>query len=91
MFVLQAPGEKLDWHQDWTTWMEQDDDISTSTWEIAPLGPVLSGFDIDIPADLTTVFVAGLVLGQSYQLKNTVETTGGRTGIREITIRCAPQ
>jgi hypothetical protein len=88
---LQSPNEILDWHQDWTDWMELNDDISTSEWSIFPAGPTLSADSIDTSGMLTTVFVEDLELGKSYQLRNTITTSQGRTGIREITLRCDVQ
>lgn len=90
MWRLQAPNEKLDWHNDWTDWNEAGDTISQSQWTIDkpdPLtdavltGPTFTGL-------LTTVFVSGLQLGYSYRLWNKVTTAGGRIGEREITLRC---
>ncbi len=86
MFQLQGPDEKLDWHQDWSTWIESGDAIDESTWAISPEGPTLSGAVID--GDITTTFVENLLLGMSYQLTNTITTDEGRIGVREITIRC---
>lgn len=92
MWAIQSPDEKLDWHQDWTGWMESGDEISASSWEITPAdGVTLSGEDFEASTDFTTVFVEGLTLGQSYQLKNTITTTDGRTAVREITLRCQRQ
>lgn len=87
---LQSPNEILDWRHDWTSWLEEGDVISTSEWEIEPTANV-SGDLIDTSGTTTIVLVSDLVLGLSYQLKNTVTTIAGRTGIREITIRCGPQ
>lgn len=86
MFQLHAAGEKLDWHQDWSNWIEAGDTITGSEWAITPEGPTLSG---DITEGfITSVFVDGLEAGMSYQLLNTVTTEGGRIGQREITLRC---
>ncbi len=86
MWQLQTPEEKLDWHQDWTDWMEQGDSIMYSDWSISPEGPTISGEDI--AGVLTTAFVDGLELGVSYELRNEITTTEGRTGARNITLRC---
>lgn len=96
MLALQGPLEVLDWHEDWTAWMEAGDSIASSDWSIMPdnlssSAPVLSGATYNVATHLTTVFVGGLSWGQSYQLKNTIVTAGGRTGEREITLRCVNQ
>lgn len=88
MFVLQSPNEVLDWHQDWTDWMEDQDQLQTSVWAIYP-SATLSNEQMAITGDLTSVTVADLVLGVTYELKNTVTTVLGRVGSRDIIIRCA--
>jgi hypothetical protein len=96
MWVLQSPDEVLDWHTDWTDFLESGDEISESEWEISPeptdtAAPVLDNESIDTSGSFTTVYVSNLRLGYSYQLKNTIITSGGRTAVREITIRCSIQ
>lgn len=88
MWQPQAPGELVDWHQDWTGWLEQGDAVEASVWDISPGGD-LSDAVIEVGNKITTVFVSGLELGVSYRLRNTVTTEAGRIGEREITIRCA--
>lgn len=87
---LQSPGEILDWRNDWEPWLEEDDTIATSDWEIYPIATV-TGDLIDTNGFVAIVLVSDLQAGISYQLKNTITTIAGRTGIREITIRCAVQ
>lgn len=89
---LQSPNEILDWRFDWSPWLEEDDSITTSIWEIDPGGDaIVSGDLIDTNGTTAIILVEGLTLGVSYQLKNTITTIAGRTGIREMTIRCAVQ
>lgn len=88
---LQGPTETLDWRNDWEPWLEEGDAIVTSEWEISPAGPTVTGDLIDTNGFVTITLVSDLTLGLSYQLKNTVTTIGGRTGVREITIRCQEQ
>lgn len=89
MFELQTSTEKLDWHQDWTDWVEEGDTIQDSIWTIDPSSTgMLSGDNLDAEENLTTVFVEGLEPGITYQLRNTVETSGGRIGQRDIILRC---
>lgn len=97
MWLLHAPGEVVAYHMDWTDWLEPDDALVTSEWEItpndgnSPQSPTLDydETDLDYDDDRTTVRVSGLELGKSYQLRNTITTEQGQTGEREITIRCA--
>ncbi len=91
MWGMQSPSEKLDWHQDYDGWMELGDAIATSSWSIDQQGATLSNATIDVPGNLTTVFVSDLELGKSYQLRNIITTVDGRTGVREMTIRCDVQ
>lgn len=87
---LQSPDEVLDWRHDWSSWLEEDDYILTSEWEIEPSAN-LTGDLIDTNGFVTIVLVSELVMGLSYQLKNKITTLAARTGVREITIRCEPQ
>lgn len=90
MWHLHTPDEKLDYHQDWSDWIEVGDELAISEWSILPNGlPVLSGEGLDVAAHLTTVMVSGLTLGTSYQLRNTVTTVVGRIGQRDKILRCA--
>lgn len=88
MFVLQSPEEKLDWHQDWSDWMQDDDAIASSDWEIHPAA-TLTDEAVGVTADMTSVKVEGLTLGVTYELKNTITTVNGLLGSRDIIIRCA--
>lgn len=91
MWAIHSPGEKVDYHQDWTEWMESGDTISSSSWTIEPVGPTLSGEAVAGGEPVTTVFVEDLELGISYELRNTIVTEEGRTGVRDITLRCQRQ
>lgn len=90
---LQAPDEIKSYSFDWSDELETGEGIEESTWTIDPdLGPD-TGAEFDVVLDssdlVAIVTISGLTAGQSYQVKNIVETNEGRTLSREITIRCA--
>lgn len=88
MWATQSADEVLDWNQDWTDWVPTGDVITSSDWTIHPYGPTLSGATLDAQNKFTTITVADLEPGISYQLLNIVVTNMGRVGSREIIIRC---
>jgi hypothetical protein len=91
---IQAPGETLDYALDWTEWLAGDviqtAPTAGSSWAISPAvaGQPSAPEILGAPASQTACLVAGLTLGQVYELTNTIVTTGGRTAQRTITIRC---
>jgi hypothetical protein len=88
MWQLQSPGETLDWRNDWTDWLNENDGVASSDWSISPNATLADDF-IETGSSVTVVFVSDLELGQSYELKNTITTDDGLTGTRSITIRCS--
>ena len=92
-FLLQAPGETLDYSVDWTNELSETapaDSIAASAWSIAPNagspGPSLSG--ATVAGMTTTTKVSGLAFGVVYRLTNRVETAQGVILERSLTIRC---
>ena len=94
-YVLQDPGEKVDYTFDWTNWLEESgspsDTITAAVWDISPINdgsptePALSGDAIN--GVYTTVFVNGVLRGGVYRLTCRATTGMGRIAEQSITIR----
>ena len=88
-YLLQAPGETLDYSVDWTNELNgAGDTIITSTWSISPSGAglVLSG--AKVVGQTASTKVAGLTFGGIYRLTNVCQTDQGLVLERSLTIRC---
>jgi hypothetical protein len=74
---LKDPAEVLDYTMDWTDKLQPiGDTINTSSWTV-PSGLTDS---LETNTGLTaTVWLASGVLSTTYQVDNTIVTTGGRT------------
>ena len=85
-FIAQKdPNEVTDFSIDWSDWLEGDE-ISTSTWAIAP-----SGLGVGSSSNTTTtatIWLTGGIDGVDYELTNKIVTTGARTEERTILILC---
>ena len=82
-----SPSAKLDFGNDWVKdgWLGTVETISASTWTVT------GGLTLSLPANVsgvTSTFVEGAVLGQSYVLSNTVTTNQGRIDTRVIKLSC---
>lgn len=76
------PQAILDYEVDWTAWLGTDT-ISDSSWS-APVG-----ITIVTTSNTTTtakVWLSGGTVGERYNVTNEIETVGGRTDDRTITI-----
>ncbi len=92
-YLLQAPGERLDYTIDYRGELDQgspSDVIADSSWSITPdggsPGPEVS--EAAIGGTLVTVKLAGLAQGRIYRLTNRVTTQQGLILERTVTIRC---
>lgn len=73
------PVEVLDYEVNWTTKISADDPIVSSTFIIiAPPDSSLAIQSQSYTALTTTVWLTGGTLGQTYDLRNTIETAGNR-------------
>lgn len=81
---IKPIGSDLDYFVDRTAWLaEIDDKITTSIWAV-PAGIIGSR---DTWHDgISTIFLRGGVVGQSYVVYNTMVTVGGRTDVRRFRI-----
>jgi hypothetical protein len=81
---LKDPDAVLDWPFDWSQWLADGENITTSVMTVSA-GLVLnsSGFS----ATSTVAWLSGGTPGIPYTLANRVTTSQGRTDERTITIR----
>ena len=81
---LKDPQAVLDWTWDWTTWLQPNEQLTSSAFAATP------GITIDSISNSTnkaTVWLSGGTPGIPYQVTNTITTNQGRTDERSITIR----
>lgn len=74
----------LEYLEDWTDWLESGDTISSSTWSAQ------TGITVDSESETTTaatVWLSGGTHLNTYAVKNTITTAGGRTDTRKLYIR----
>jgi hypothetical protein len=77
------PDSVLDYHMDWSTWLEAGDTISSSSWTVDP-GLTL---DSDSTASTkSTAWLSGGTHGRSYAATNKIITGAGRTVERSIVL-----
>ncbi len=81
---IKDPDADLDWHFDWTDWLDEGEAISVSVMTasagIVTHDPAFSSTD-------TTVWVAGGTVGNVYSVANKITTSVGRIDERTIRIR----
>lgn len=76
------PNAVLDYTEDWTKWLG-DDQIFSSVWTL-PAG--VSNAGTTFSATTATIWLTGGVAGTSYSIYNQITTVGGRTDKRTIKI-----
>lgn len=81
---LKDPDAVLDWRWDWSTWLDTDEQINTSTFAVSP-GIIIDSSSFTLFS--TTVWLSGGTAGQPYLVSNKITTNQGRTDERSITIR----
>lgn len=82
-FVKDADAV-LDYNIDWSDWLATGDTIIASSWAVD------TGLNEDSDSNtttITTVWVSGGTVGDTYKLVNSIETGDGREDDRTITIR----
>ena len=78
------PQATLDYHLDWSSWLETGDTITASTWFLpAGLTQVVAAFSTSV----ATVWISGGTVGESYTVTNRITTADGRIDERSMTIR----
>ena len=85
---VKDPDSTLDYGIDWSRWLEDEELISSSQWDVPnDLTIVEDTFD---PQGKTVVWLSGGVAGQLYTITNRINTNSqpvGRIEDRSITIR----
>lgn len=72
----------LDYQVNWATWLGSDT-IVTSTWTVET---GLTKDSISNTTTTATVWLSGGTVDETYEVVNTIVTTGGRTDYRTIVI-----
>jgi hypothetical protein len=81
------PDEILDYSINWVQPLANDT-IVTSTWAISGPGG-LTQTTATNTATLATIWLSGGTLSQTYAVKNTIVTAGGRTFDQTVNIKIA--
>lgn len=79
------PDAVLDWAFDWTSWLADNETISSHTVTV-PDG--LTRDSDTESSGVVTVWLSGVTAGTEYRVSCLVVTSAGRTDERTITIRC---
>lgn len=81
------PDAVLDYSIDWGEWLGTDT-IDTSDWTV-PSGIVGGARSIDPIGKITTIWLSGGTVAQTYTIRNRITTVGGRTNDQtfKITIK----
>lgn len=93
-YLLQTSGEDLDYSFDWSDYLDDQgspsDTIASSDWSVEPdvgsPSPEIHGETTS--GSTASAFLKNLTPGEVYSLVNTVVTAAGRTGQKQVTIRC---
>lgn len=82
------PNEVLDYVMDWSARLADDDEITASSWTIAPVtASPLTADSNSFTASSATIWLSGGLLGTKYTLTNRVVTDDGRTMDQSVTLK----
>lgn len=81
---IKDPDADLDWHFDWTDWLDEGEAISASV--MTPSAGITIHSAAFSSTD-TTIWVAGGTVGNVYSVANKITTSVGRIDERTIRIR----
>lgn len=76
------PDANVDFSLDWTLWLDGDT-IVASNWSVDP------GLTVGVSSFIathTTIWLSGGTVGEDYEARNRITTSGGRTEDRTICI-----
>lgn len=95
-YFLKSPGAVLDYTLDWESrYLGDGESLSEDLgWSVFPDDAAAGGLRLDatgFDAGATTVRVAGGRNGATYQLRNRIRTSAGRTDERVVVLRIAPR
>jgi len=91
--LTKDPAAVLDYGFDWQIegWLIGADIISSSTWAVTGSDSELVASDDEATETVTTVWLSGGTLGETYTVTNTVETSGGRADERSFRVFLSPR
>jgi hypothetical protein len=72
----KTPQETKDYSLDWSADLAADT-IATSAWTISPGDPTVA--QASATTTLATVWISGGIVGNTYDVTNSIVTAGGRT------------
>jgi hypothetical protein len=79
---IKDPQAKLDYHVDWTAWLDGDS-IEISTWTVPSDLTIVETSTTD---QITTIWLEAGTLGLQHSLINHITTSGGRGDDRSFFI-----
>lgn len=81
---VKDPSDVLDYGIDWSTALDANDTIATSSFSITPSGLTAGTEAKTLTA--TSIFLSGGTAGQVYSVVNTITTVLGRTMQRTVSL-----
>ena len=80
MIGTKTPDEAKDYSLDWSKDIGTDviSSNTNSVWSVFPSGIAINSSSLASNGTLVTVWLAGGVIGQVYQVKNQITTASGR-------------
>lgn len=92
-YYFKDPDAVLDYAVEWSSWLQDGETISTSTWDVpAGLteGDGSNGAAASSATDTkATVWLMGGTANTQYTVTNRVVTSAGRTDDRSFTVKCS--
>lgn len=88
-FIVKDPDSYLDYSVDWSDWLDDSDDIATSTWTIETITGDTAPLTTDANSKangITTIWLDGGTAGNNYRVTNTITTDNGLTDERYFRI-----
>lgn len=84
------PDGKLDYSVDWSDFLGDDDEITSSAWEVEEIeddeAPVVASQE-GISGGVTTVWLDAGTVGFAYLVSNHITTDAGREDTRSFVLR----
>lgn len=87
-YVVQDPSSKMSWENDWSSFLGDNDSISSRLWTITPLNNTTPETPALTNPTSPIVFVEGMILGHVYHLTETSTMLSGVVESQTIVIRC---
>lgn len=87
-YVLQDPGARLSWLNDWTDFLGENETITGRQWRVEPMNPGSPQTPVLTNDTTGTVILEGLLLGNVYHLTERVTMLSGMIEEQTIVVRC---